>query len=64
MLAQVRLMSPKEAMKLTSLSYQSMIRMAKRGEFPETIRLSPMRVAYRSDEIEAWVQKQLASKAS
>jgi prophage regulatory protein len=45
---------------LTSLSRTTRWRMERRGDFPKRVRLSPGRVGWRQEEIEAWIRSRTA----
>jgi prophage regulatory protein len=49
--------SPKQVQKLTTLSAPTIWRMAKRGDFPKPIELSPGRVGYRQSEVDPWLEQ-------
>ena len=44
-----------EVLELTGLSYSTIFRMERRGEFPKRRKLSSNIVAWRSDEITEWM---------
>ncbi|MBU8920750.1 MAG: AlpA family transcriptional regulator [Bacteroidales bacterium] len=47
-----------ELREITGLSYTSIWRLEKRGEFPKRIQLPVKGVAWRMDEIEEWIATQ------
>jgi prophage regulatory protein len=47
--------------RLVPLSVTTIWRMERRGEFPRRISISEKRVAWRRSEIEAWLEKRVAS---
>jgi prophage regulatory protein len=49
------LLTIQQVCKLTSLSRTTIWRLQQRDEFPECIRLSAARIAYRVNDIEAWI---------
>ncbi len=49
------LLSVKQVQAATTLSRTTLWRMARAGTFPAPVRLSPGRVAWRQDEVDAWV---------
>lgn len=59
-----RLMHPNEVVKLCCLSRTTIIRLTAQGRFPKPIRISDFRIAYNSDEVEAWIAKKLAGEAA
>lgn len=50
------LLSPKAVTAQTSLSRTTVDRMRAAGAFPQAVRLSPGRIAFRADEITAWLE--------
>ncbi|MFC4256716.1 AlpA family phage regulatory protein [Altererythrobacter xixiisoli] len=49
-----RFLTLRDIVKETSLSRATIYRMIARGEFPAGTRISPRRVTWRSETIEAW----------
>jgi prophage regulatory protein len=49
------MVSAKQARALTGLSHPTLWRMTKRKEFPQPKQLTPGRVAYLAEEVEAWL---------
>lgn len=52
----VRLLRLPEVVDITGLSYTTIWRREKEGEFPRRRRISGNIIAWRSDEIEEWVE--------
>jgi prophage regulatory protein len=50
-----RLLSKKQVVELTSLSYPTIWRQMRKGKFPQSIRPSEGRVAWRASDIKAWL---------
>lgn len=48
----------------TGLSRSTIWRMTRRGEFPSPVSLSPGRVGYRRDEVEAWLRSREPARAA
>lgn len=57
----MRLISPKEAVRLTSLSRTQIDRYRKDGRFPVAISLGEKRIAFSRPEVFAWIQDRLAN---
>ncbi len=59
-----RLISIREACRLTSLSRTSLFLKSKSGEFPKPVRLSQdgIRKAFVLTEVEAWIAKKIAAR--
>ena len=53
-----------ERQRLVPLSESTVWRKEKRGEFPQRIRISEKRVAWRRSEIEAWLAERMAASRS
>lgn len=51
-----RLLKIGQVIEETSLSRRSIYRLIAQGEFPPSRKISPQRVAWRADEVEAWMQ--------
>jgi prophage regulatory protein len=49
-------LSLKEVLAVTSLSRSSIYALISRGAFPRPVRLTPRRVAWRSTDVNAWMQ--------
>jgi prophage regulatory protein len=49
-----RLLKIRDVISETSLSRRSIYRLMKQGAFPRSRRISPQRVAWSADEIDAW----------
>lgn len=54
-----RLLKISDVIREVSLSRATIYRMIERGDFPRSHQISPMRVVWREDEIEAWKQEAL-----
>jgi predicted DNA-binding transcriptional regulator AlpA len=60
----MRLLTCKDTSKLTRLSERSLERLRISGEGPPFIRLSQRRIAYREDDVLAWIEaRRRASRA-
>ncbi|SCX29428.1 putative transcriptional regulator [Agrobacterium sp. DSM 25558] len=57
-----RLVSPKEAATMTTLSTVHLANMATQGRFPNPVRVSDKRVAYVREEVEAWIEARIAGR--
>lgn len=53
----MRLISRNEVLKRTSLSRATLWRMEGDGRFPKPVQISPNRVAYKEDDVDAWFDK-------
>lgn len=58
-----RLISPKDASKLTSLSVRTLKRMVQAGKFPTSIKIEN-RVVFVEKEVQAWIFEQVARARS
>lgn len=56
------LMTTKEVCALVSLSRQEVHRRRCNGSFPQPLRLGARRVAFKRDEIEAWIAARVAER--
>ena len=52
----VKLLSTKQVQQLTSLSRTTVWRLESTGLFPSRIQVSPRRVAWSQEEVEAWIE--------
>lgn len=59
-----RLIAPKEVAKLACLSKQTICRLTAEGKFPKAVRLSPSRIAYDREQVEAWIEAKLQQVAA
>jgi prophage regulatory protein len=59
----MQLLSRNDVLNKTSLSRTTLFRLERSGEFPQAVQLTPNRVAYDSDEVEAWIQRALSRKS-
>lgn len=50
-----KFLRPSEVEKLTSLSAVTLWRLRSRGEFPQSVQLSPGRVGYLASDVDAWM---------
>lgn len=55
------LLTKPEVCRLTSLSYPTLWRKMRRGEFPSAIQISAGRIAWRESEVQAWIDGLTAS---
>ena len=53
--SEYNVLSLKEAAKFCSFSVSTLKRLEKIGDFPDPIKLSPRRIAYKKNEIEKWI---------
>lgn len=53
------LLSPKTVMAKTSLSRATIDRLRAAGDFPQAVRVSPGRIAFRANEVAAWLEARL-----
>jgi len=51
-----KIISKKEVIKVSSLSYTTIWRLETAGRFPARVQLSDRRVGWYEDEIEAWLE--------
>jgi len=51
----VKLLKKAEVVEITSLSAVTIWRLVRAGKFPKAVQLSPGRVAWREEDIRAWV---------
>lgn len=51
-----RMLKIRDVVELTSLHRATIYRLIDRGEFPANRKLSPQRVGWRADAIEAWIR--------
>jgi len=51
-----RIISKKEVVKISSLSYTTIWRLERAGRFPARVQLSDRRVGWYEDEIETWLE--------
>ncbi len=56
----VRLISPKEVTRRTSLSVRSIDRKVAAGKFPAPVSISDYRKAYIETEVDAWIAEHIA----
>ena len=52
----MRILSVDEVTITTGLSRSTLLRLEGAGKFPKRLQISPSRVGWRSDEIDAWLQ--------
>lgn len=50
-----RLLSPTETAKRVSMSWRTVSRQVRSGEFPAPVRLSTQRIAFIESEVSAWI---------
>lgn len=58
-----KLIPTKEVMKLTSLSRTSIHRLQRNQDFPEAIKISAGRVAFRESSIREWIDAKISNGA-
>jgi len=57
-----KILSLAEVKSLTSLSRATIYNLLKAGTFPPQVRLSPRRIGFKSEEIQAWIEsRQIAA---
>lgn len=56
------LLKTKEVIEVTGLSKATIRRMEMRGEFPRRMMLSPMRVAWKKEDIDRWIKNLTKAK--
>jgi prophage regulatory protein len=54
----------KDLKQRVTLSRSTIQRLARQGQFPQPIRLSPARVAWRESDIAAWIAKRATNTGS
>lgn len=59
-----RLVAPKDAALLTSLSRPLLTLMSASGEFPRPVKLGERRIAYVRAEVEAWIDQRIAGRTA
>ena len=59
----MQLLSRNEVLNKTSLSRTTLFRLERSGRFPKAVQITPNRVAYDSEEVEAWIQRALTGEA-
>jgi len=57
-----RLVSPKEAAAMTTLTRVTLANMAADGIFPAPVRLSERRIAFVRDEVVAWIESRMSTR--
>ncbi len=57
-----RLLKKNEVCAMTSLSYPTIWRKVRAGEFPRPLQVSANRVAWRFTEVQAWIEKLAVAK--
>jgi prophage regulatory protein len=60
--AKPRFISVPQAILETGLLRTTMWRLARQGKFPRAIAISPGRVAFISEELEAWIAERIAER--
>jgi prophage regulatory protein len=50
------MISLRQLCRLTGLSHMTIYRMRRRGEIPAPIQISPGRMAWREDQVRAWLE--------
>lgn len=56
---ELRLLTTKQVIDLTSLSRTAIWRLEREGDFPRAIQIMPHRKAYRETEVRAWIRKKI-----
>lgn len=59
-----RLVAPKDAALMTSLSRPMLSLLAAAGQFPKPVQLGERRTAYVRAEVEAWIDQRIAGRTS
>jgi len=57
-----RLIRIQAVMAMTGLSRSSVYRLASAGEFPQTVRLSQVSVAWVESEVRGWIESRIAAR--
>lgn len=57
-----RLMAPKEAAEMTTMSRVLIAMMSREGKFPQPVALGTRRVAYVRAEVEAWIEGKINAR--
>jgi len=52
----MKILSPKEVVKLTGLSRVTLWRLERGDQFPKRVNLTPARVGWPEDEVEEWLE--------
>lgn len=52
-----------ETQERTSLSYPTLWRLMKRGDFPASVRIAPNRVAWVEDEVDEWIRARIDGRS-
>jgi prophage regulatory protein len=58
---ETKLLTPKAVCERTSLSRSSLDRLVATGDFPQPIRITERRLAYRADDVQAWIEAKVAA---
>jgi prophage regulatory protein len=56
------ILSPRRVCERLGISRATLWRISRKGSFPKPIKLSPNRVGFREDEIEAWIAARAAER--
>jgi len=60
----MKLLSRGEVLSKTSLSPSTLWRKERAGDFPKAVRISPNRVAYDAEAVDAWIQFVISATGS
>ena len=52
----IRLLTKKQLRELVPLAYSSIWQLIRQGDFPKAVRIGRQRVAWREDEVRAWIE--------
>lgn len=58
---ETRLLSPKAVCQRISLSRTTLDRLVASGDFPKPVRITPRRLAYPAEAVDAWVKEKVAA---
>ena len=58
---ETKLLTPKAVCERTSLSRSSLDRLVASGEFPQPIRITERRLAYRAHDVQMWIEEKVAA---
>ncbi|MES2001573.1 MAG: AlpA family phage regulatory protein [Pseudomonadota bacterium] len=61
---QPQMLNAREAAQIVGISCSSVHRLTREGRFPSPVRLLPQRIAWKRDEVEAWLQERLDGKVA
>lgn len=59
----MRLMNLKEVTERCTISRTQVWRLVRKGDFPQPVKLSDKRIAFVPEEVEAWIEERINSRA-